>query len=64
MLIHWSGAIRELPVVRLKHLQLRNSGKKDGIGNSLDPFYKKSNYDTRGIEIKWFVCLLSLQIKR
>lgn len=64
MMIDWFGAVRELPVVKLKHLPLRNSGKKDRIGHSLDPFYKKSNYDTQGIEIKWFMCLFFLQIKR
>lgn len=62
-MIDWFGAVSELPVVRLKHLQL-NGGKKDRIGNTPDPFYKKSNYDTQGIEIEWFVCFFLLQIKR
>lgn len=48
----WFEAIRELLIVGPKHLQLRNSGKKDGVGNTFDPFYRKPNDDTQGMEIK------------
>ena len=59
----WFEAIRELRIVGAKHLQLRNSGKKDGVGNAFAPFYRKPNDDTQGREIKWFVCLFLLQTR-
>lgn len=59
----WFAALRELPTVRWKHLQLRTSEKNDEIGSALDPFYKEPNDDTQGIEIKWFVCLFLLEVE-
>ena len=56
----WLGAIRELLIVGPKHLQLRNSGKKDGVGNTFDAFYRKPNYDTQGWRLSGlFVCSYS-----
>lgn len=59
----WFEAIRELLTVGPKHQQLRNDGKKDGVGNTFDPFYRKPNDNTLGMEIKGFVCLFLSQIR-
>lgn len=49
--------------MKWKHLQLLNSGEKDGFVGTLTLFYEP-NYDMQGLESKWFVCLFLFQIKR